>query len=153
MTWTYRGPIRHITFQESTDFHEIIEGVRYRTPLHLVSLVRNFPAVGSILYDPNDPNAFLTCIQITMNNEHPIAVSGLQLIDSWLKLRTPLAGLRPEKNRPWRFLFVVPLDMVSTFKLQKLDGDTARGDWAGKVHQCVLGLEEQTIFREDSIRA
>jgi hypothetical protein len=45
-----------------------------------------------------------------------------------------------------------PLGMVSTFKPQKLDGDTVKGAWRRKVNQYVLGLEEQTIFgrRSDS---
>jgi hypothetical protein len=41
--------------------------------------------------------------------------------------------------------------MASTYKSQNLDGDTGRGEWAGKVHQYVLGLKEETIFgRSDS---
>jgi len=45
-----------------------------------------------------------------------------------------------------------PLGMVSTFKSQKLDGDTVKGAWRRKVNQYVLGLEEQSIFgrRSDS---
>jgi len=45
-----------------------------------------------------------------------------------------------------------PLRMVSTYKSQKLDGDTVKGAWRRKVNQYVLGLEEQTIFgrRSDS---
>lgn len=38
--------------------------------------------------------------------------------------------------------------MASTFKLQELDGDTSRGEWAGKMDQYVLGLEEQGVFRK-----
>ena len=44
----------------------------------MIPLARDFLAVDSILYDPNDPNAVPTCIQITMNTNHPIAVSGLR---------------------------------------------------------------------------
>jgi hypothetical protein len=146
MMWTYRGPIDLITFQESTVLDEITKAIPVRKPLHLVPLVRNFLAVDSILYDPDDPDTALTCIQITMNKDHAIVVSGLRLIQSWLQQRTALGGLCLTETRPWRFLFVVPLGMASTFKLQKLDGDTANGEWAGKVHQYVLGLEEQTIF-------
>ncbi|KAF8505817.1 hypothetical protein F5888DRAFT_1604032, partial [Russula emetica] len=151
-TWTYRGRIRHITFQESTVFNEISKAVRKRKPLHLIPFVRNFPAVDLILYDPDDPDAVVTCFQITMNKDHASIVSGLQRIQSWFKLGTPLEGLRPTGTRPWRFLFVVPSGMVSTFKSQNLDGDTRGREWAGKVHQYVLGLEEETIFgtRSDS---
>jgi hypothetical protein len=143
-TWTYRGPIERFNFQESTFLDGITEAVQHRRPVHLVPLVRNFPAVDSILYDPDDPDAVLTCIQITINKDHPIAVLGLQLIQSLLK---PPAGLPPTKTRQWRFLFVVPFGMESTFKSQKLNGDTPKAEWAGKVDQYVLGLEEQTIFR------
>ncbi|KAI0277011.1 hypothetical protein BGY98DRAFT_982636 [Russula aff. rugulosa BPL654] len=152
--WTCHGAIRRITFDESTIFNELTEAVRNRTPVHLVPSARNFAAVDSILYDPDDPNAVLTCIQITMNMKqnmkHPIAVSGLKLIQRWLKRESSLDGLRPQKNRPWRFLFVVPSDDASKFKSQRFIGDTRTGEWAGKVHQYVLGLREQTIFGRSS---
>ncbi len=151
MTWTYSGPIQRITIQESTIFYEITEAVRNRRPLHLVPLFRIFEAVDSVLYDPNDPNAVLTCIQVTMNEkDHAIPVSDLQHIQSWLKPRTLLEGLRVEKGRPWRFIFVVPKGMESTFKLQNSDGDTATSEWARKVDQYVLGLNEGTIFKRRS---
>jgi len=101
---------------------------------------RNFPTVDSILYNPNDSLAF-TCIQTTVSSEHPIAVSGLKHIQSWLKPKTTLAALCPTKTMPWRFIFVVPQDTASDFKLQKLQGDTATGAWVGKVQQHVLGLD------------
>jgi len=119
----------------------------FKKPLHLVVLVRNFLAVDSTLYDPNDPNAVLTCIQITRNEEHPISVRHIQ---GRLKLGTPLDDLRPSENRAWRFLFVVPFGMASNFELQRFKGDTDKGEWARKAHQCELGLEEQTIFRRGS---
>lgn len=40
--------------------------------------------------------------------------------------------------------------MMSTFTLQELDRDTARGVWTGKVDQYVLGLDEEIVFREIS---
>jgi len=149
-TWNYRGSIRHITFQESTVFREISEAVQDLKPRHLVPVARNFPAMDSILYDPDDPDAAITCIQITMNMDHAIVVKGLELLQSWFKLRSPLQDLRPSNAKPWRLLFVVPLHMAHTFKLQKLKGDTPNNVWAGKVHQYVLGLEEGTIFRDGS---
>jgi hypothetical protein len=148
--WTCRGAIRHITFDESTIFNELTEAVRNRMPVRLVPSARNFVAVDSILYDPDDPNAVLTCIQITMNMKHPIAVSGLKLIQRWLKRGSSLDGLRPQKTWPWRFLFVVPSDDPSQFKSQRFIGDTRTGEWAGKVHQYVLGMREQTIFGRSS---
>ena len=143
--WTYQ-PTTLTHFQGSTVIKEITEAVRDRKRLHLVPLVPNFPAVDSILYDPDDPDAVLTCIQITRRVTHPIAVSGLQRIQSWLKLRSPLTSLRPSIAKPWRFLFVVPLNIASTYKFQKFEGDTTTKAWAGKVHQYVLGLGERTIF-------
>jgi hypothetical protein len=145
MTWTYRGPIRRCTV-----FDEFAKAVQDRKPLHFVPLSRNFPAADSILYDPDDPNAALTCIQITLNKDHAIVISGLQLIQSWFRLGTLLEDLRPKKTRPWRLLFVVPSDMESTFKLQKFEGDSAHDEWAGKVDQYVLGLKDQTLFGRDS---
>ena len=136
MTWSYRGPIRRFNFLQDLDFiDEITKAVQSRNPLHLVPLALNFP-VNSILYDPNEA---LTCIQITISRKHHILVSGLQRIRSWLKRDTRLAGLLPLKERPWRFIFIVPSDEAS-FELQRLEGDT-QGEWAGKVQQYVLGLD------------
>ncbi|KAH9997437.1 hypothetical protein BJV74DRAFT_883436 [Russula compacta] len=149
MEWTYRGPIRRVTFDnESTAIHEITDAVQSKEPLHLVPSDSRFPAADSILYDPHDPNAVLTCVQITKNKRQPIVASGLQDIQAWFKPHTPLADLRPSKTRPWRFLFVVPSDMFLTYKFQNLKGATPTGVWATKVHQYVLGIEERTIFRK-----
>ena len=147
MKWTLHGPIHRIPLQESTVSYEITKAAQNQKPLHLVPLVPNFAAVDSILYDPKDPNAALTCIQLTMNRrDHAIAVSGLKRIQSCLKLHSPLEGLRPKKYRPWCFIFVVPKGMEPIFELQDMKGKTATAEWAGKVDQYVLGLEEQTIF-------
>ena len=140
-TWTYRGHITHYTFLQDLDFiEEIVQAVRNKKPLHLVPSARNFPTVDSILYDPNEG---LTCIQITIGEEHPIRVSGLQRIQSWLKSNAQLAGLLPSPARPWRFIFIVPSDEIreKPFKLQRLGGDTAQGHWAGMVCQYVLELD------------
>ena len=144
-TWTYRGPIRRTDFQKLKVVPEITRAVRDQESLHLVPAARNFPAADSILYDPEDSDAALTCIQVTSKENHPISVKGLRDIQNWLQGRT-LEHIRPTKRRPWRFLFVVPSYVESNFKMQQLDGDTDRGEWAGKVHQYVLGLEEETIF-------
>jgi len=148
-TWIYRGRIDHTTFRKSTVIDPIRKAVDNKQPLHLVPSAPNFPAVDSILYDPND---VLTCIQIMITVDHDIVVSGLQDIQSWLKRGTSLENLRPTRNRRWRFLFVVPSDMASTFKVQKLDGDTRRAEWARKVDQYVLGLEERNIFVQSTIQ-
>jgi hypothetical protein len=106
-----------------------------------------------MLYNPNDRDAVFTCIQVTMNLKHRISVNGLLKIQRYLKRDTLLNGLRPSKKMPWRFVYVVPSHKASKFKWQDLNGDTSRGEWAGKVDQYVLGLEEETIFgaRSDSI--
>ena len=138
MTWTCHGRTPRFTFLQNLDFiNEMTKAVQNRGPLHLVPLVRNFPVVDSIVYNPNEP---LTCIQTTVSRNHPIVVSGLQRIQSWLKLDTPLAGLRPSEERPWRLIFIVPSD-ETTFEPQQLRGDTDEGEWAGKVHQYVLRLD------------
>jgi len=127
-----------LAFQETTVIDKIKDAVEAGEPLHLVPLAPNFPAVDSIVYYPNE---VLTCIQITIRSEHPIAVSGLRHIQRRLKGGTWSAGLRPKRKRPWRFVFIVPPEMASTFTWQKLNGDTKLGAWAGKVEQYVLGLE------------
>ncbi|KAH9962050.1 hypothetical protein BJV74DRAFT_871449 [Russula compacta] len=146
MPWAYQGPIRRFAFEEFTVIEQITNAFQNKEPLYMVPLVCDSLAVDSILYDPNDPNAVLTCIQVTRNEKHTIAVSGLRHIQSWFEPCGPLADLRASKSKPWRFLFVVPLGRMPTFKLQELDGDTTGGEWAGKVHQYVLGLDEQSVF-------
>ncbi len=137
-TWTFRGRIRYFT-EDSTAVDEVTNAVATKEPLHLVPLISSFPAVDSIVYDPNE---VFTCIQTTVNKgEHPISVSGLQRIQRWLDLQTSLAGLLPSKKKPWRFIFIVPSNMVSTFKKQRFKGDTDNNEWAGKVKQYVLGWE------------
>ena len=144
MEWLYRGPIQRFTFQTSTIIKAIDDAFTCQNSVHLVPFDPNFPAVDSILYDPD--SEVLTCIQVTTHDKHDIKVSGLQRIQRWLKLQTPLADLRPSNAKPWRFIFIVPSDMSSDFALQKFDGDTVRHSWAGKVDQYVLGLEEILIF-------
>jgi hypothetical protein len=149
VTWTHPGGIDRVNFQESTELtfsKGITDAVERRKPVHLVPSVGNFAAVDSIFYDPDDPDATITCIQITMNKKHPVAVSGLRHIQSCLRLDGPLEGLRPTSNRKWRFLFVVPSRMSTTFKSQRLKDDTLYGEWAGKVDQYVLGLDDETLF-------
>jgi hypothetical protein len=137
-SWTYRGRMPRITFQELKAIDEIMKVVEANKPVHLVPSATNFAAVDSIVYDPKE---VLTCIQVTMNSKHPIAVSGLQRIERWLQPDTPPAYLRPTETKPWRIIFIVPPDMASSFTKQKLEGDTAEGEWAGKVVQYVVGLE------------
>ena len=165
-TWTFRGPIPRRNFGRREDFiGAITKAVQEKDRLHhdLVPFAQNFGAVDSIVYDPK---AVLTFLQITVGREHDIRVSGLQRIQNWLG-RTPLAHLRPPRaahlrpsktsrftlplpfrasnsktgNRPWRLIFIVPSDREAFFELQTLEGDTDRGEWAGKVHQYVLGLD------------
>jgi len=156
--WIFRGPIQRIDLEDSTVSSKLAAALGQKS-LHFVPLFRSFPAVDSVLYDPKDENAALTCIQITRNKkDHPIDVPGLQRIQSWLKLQTPLEVLRPTKDKPWRFLFVVQSGMEAGFKLQKLKLKSKLGsdecheseEWAAKVYQCVLGLEEETVFGKRS---
>jgi len=137
-SWIYRGKIERFTFKDSEEFQEEFQKrVATKKPVHLVPSAPNFAAVDSIVYHPND---VLTLIQVTRNKSaHPIAVSGLRLIQSWVQ-EVWKASLATKKT-PWRFLFIVPLKQVPTFKLQKLEDDTEKGEWAGKMNQYVFGLE------------
>jgi hypothetical protein len=143
--WTYRGPIPRVKFDKSSFSGQIQEAITQKKAQHLVPNARNFAAVDSIIYDPKD--SFLTLIQVTRNVNHPIAVAGLGNVQSWLKPKTGSAKLRPTKKRPWRLVFLVPSNLESDFKRQPFTGDTDKGEWAGKVDQYVLGLEENLIFR------
>ena len=140
-TWTCpKSPIPRFKFLQKKDFIEqITKAFEENEPLHLVPAVPNFKAVDSILYIPNE---VLTCIQATVSSkDHGIHVPGLRVIQSWLGVkREPLAHLCPSKDRPWRFIFIVPPDKSSSFGFQRLEHDTDKGAWAEKMHQYVLGL-------------
>ena len=142
--WMYHGPISRSNFDQSEFIAKINDAIKNNTPVHLVPLSPNFKAVDSIVYHPKDP--ILTLIQVTMNSEHPISVSGLQQIQKWLKLCSPSAKLRPNKSRRWRFVFIVPQYMVSTYRLQRFNNDTPGNAWGEKVDQCVMGIENGTVL-------
>jgi hypothetical protein len=143
VTWTYCGHIPPFTFlQDEAAADKINEAVATGKSLHLLPSVSNFPAIDSIILDPDG----LTCIQITIGDDHPIVVSGLQRVQKWLDRSTPAKLLRPEKTRPWRFIFIVPLNIAHKFKLQAFEGK-GKGAWAQKVDQYVFGLKEETIFK------
>jgi len=72
---------------------------------------------------------------------------GLQHIQSWLKVGSPLKDLRPSKKKPWRLLFVVPMGLTFGKQTYKGKDDAESAEWAGKVHQCVLGLKEETMYK------
>jgi hypothetical protein len=139
--WKCDGPIPRSSFWRGADFvKDITDAIdKEKYSLHLVPSATNFKAVDSILYARHE---VLTCIQVTVAEHHPIAVSGLELLQSWLKSSTPLAPLSPSAYSPWRFIFIVPPDKVSTFKSQRLEGkDQDVVKWAGNIHQYVLGLD------------
>ena len=139
----YLGHTRRYKFLEGEEFiHEISEA-NDNEWLHLVPSASNFTAVDSILYNPNDG---ITCIQATVSSHHPINADGLRTIQRWFPTKSqepesPLADLRPSRTSPWRFIFIVPPQNMSGFKLQPWIKDTGLGEWAGKVHQYVLGLD------------
>jgi hypothetical protein len=144
--WTYRGPIKRVTFGDSALADIIKNAVETKSSLHLVPLARNYPSVDSIVYHPDDG---ITCIQVTINKKkvHPINVEGLRKIQKSLKLRTPLADLRPSETEPWRFIFIVSPEVEPGFTSQIFIGDTQHGEWAGKVNQYVLGLDLDSAQR------
>ena len=113
--------------------------------MHLVPLDSNFPAVDSVVYDPD---AVLAGIQVTTGGLHPIAASGLKRVQGFLKRGTCLAGLWPSisGNNHWRLIFVVPTTAAASFALQAIEGDTATQEWARKIDQYVLGIPEDALW-------
>jgi hypothetical protein len=133
----YLGRTRRYKFLEEEDLIREIKA-NDNELLHLVPSASNFKAVDSILYNPND---VLTCIQVTVSSKHPIDAKGLKKIQHWFPSKSTLKNLRPSTTSPWRFIFIVPPQNVSSFKPQPWKHDTPSGEWAGKVHQYVLGLD------------
>jgi hypothetical protein len=101
----------------------------------------------------HDPCEVLTGIQVTIRNEHPVAVLGLKHIQGWLKLRSPLTHLWPSiAGNHWRLIFVVQAAAAPSFKQQVFEEDTGRHEWARKVDQYVLGVEEDTLWGRTATR-
>ena len=143
--WTYPRA-RRATFESSSFTSFLSSAVSSRYALHLVPGDPDSPVIVSVLYDPSLP--VLTCIQVTIRDEHPVAVSGLQRIQRWLKQDSPLAHLRPSISaNHWRLIFVVPEAAAAGFEQQSMTGDTSGNEWARKVDQYVLGLREDTLWR------
>jgi hypothetical protein len=140
-TWTYHGPIGRVTFREPAEpavIKAIERAFQAKMSLRLVPSATSSTAVDSIVYQAGEA---LTCIQTTISSTHPIKVDNLRNIQGWLDTETPTKILRPTKKKPWRFLFIVPQENEPHFKSQISEGDTDRGEWAGKVNQYVLGWE------------
>jgi hypothetical protein len=144
--WTYPGCSKHISFSSRSFTSHLENAINANQSCHLVPQDPNFPAVDSILYDLG---AVLALIQVTINPEHPVAISGLNHIQGWLKKDSPaLGGLRPSTTigKHWKLVFVVPESLAADFKLQRLEGDSDKGGWARKIDQYVLGLPENALW-------
>jgi len=146
--WTYPGPTSS-SFSHLSTFPQLLEdAVTQQKSVHLVPQEPNFPAVHSILYTPGD---VLTGIHVTVEKEHPVAVVGLERIESWLKRDSMLSNLQPAiLGNHWRLIFVVPEQIASNFKIQKFEGDTDSNEWFEKVDQYVLGINEDTLWGRTS---
>jgi len=133
-------------FQPTTFAKELQSAVSNKQSLHLVPKDPNFPALDSIVYDPK-PESGLSLNQITANLHHPVAVVGLQHVQRWLKQNTLLAHLQPSiQCRHWPFTFIVPETISDSFTKQLFEGDTITQEWANKVDQYVLGIEEESLW-------
>jgi hypothetical protein len=130
--WVYPGPAKRVVFQTSTLTQSLLSEVQ---PIHLVPKDPNYAALDSLVYGPDG----LTFNQTAVCTKHPVAVVGL-------KRNTPLASLRPSKDNHWPLTFIVPDSIADSFTKQPLEGDTAKGEWASKVDQYVLGLREATVW-------
>ncbi len=143
-TWTYPGPAKRVTFESRSFTPSLASAVEAKQPRHSVPSDPNFPAVGLILYNQAEG---LVCIQVTIKNNHPVAVSGLRCIQAWLKRGTPLEGLRPSiSGKHWPVIFVVPEVMTPDYKLQDFERDTKKCEWANKVDQYVVGINENVVW-------
>ena len=144
--WTY--PVTSSSFSHSSTFPQLLQdAVNLEKSVHLVPQEPNFPAVDSILYTHRD---VLTGIQVTVTDEHPVAVVGLQRIQRWFKRGSGLTNFRPlASGQHWRLIFVVPEEKATNFKIQKFEGNGSKG-WLKKVDQCVLGIKEDTLWRRTS---
>jgi len=143
--WVYPGPTSCSSFHPLTVIQLLEDAVMLKKPLCLtMPNPSNFPAVASILYDPSQG---LTCIQITAQTTHPVAVMGFKPIQTWFERTSRRVGLRSSitRNR-WRFIFLVPDDIAADFTKQPFGGGADNQEWSKSIDQYVLGLKEDAIW-------
>jgi hypothetical protein len=143
--WVYPGPAKRVVFQTSTLTQSLLSEVQ---PIHLVPKDPNYAALDSLVYGTDG----LTFNQATVSTEHPVAVVGPKRVQGCLKRNTPLASLRLSKDNHWPLTFIVPDSIADSFTKQPFEGDTAKGEWASKVDQYVLGLREATVWGRTQAR-
>jgi hypothetical protein len=145
--WEYPGPTRRVNFDSQTFITSLRTAVDAKKPVHLVPKDPNYPAVDSILYDPNAP---FTLIQCCLHLSHPEVVAGFKRIQEKLKLRTPLAHLRPSiSGRHWHLIFVVPFAIAQDLREQDFEGDMPTNCWKRKIDQYVFGITDLALWGKE----
>jgi len=105
--WNYPGPTKCVTFQAQLFTPSLESAVGSEESLHLVPLDLNFAVIDSVLYNPSK---VLAGIQVTISHHHPVVISGLKHIQSWLKVDGLLAHLQPSRSsNHWQLSFISSL--------------------------------------------
>ena len=137
---------------------------------YLFPLSKIFPTVDSVALTFNRGRQF-DIFQMSTAGGHPIRVSGLQAVQSWLKRDTVLNKLRPTTASPFAISFVLPKRLSNSFRRQRLiaakkessmtpskhrrteagsaliaDEDHLATFWEDKIRQYVLALDEDEVL-------
>jgi hypothetical protein len=125
------------------------DAIQQRTAHYLVPIDPNFPTIDSVFYKPDE--AFYP-LQMTLALNHPPKVAGFKRLQKWTKLRSLAAPLRPNANKPWHLIFVVPKGSGGTFSKQGFVGtETDVKVWAKKIRQFVLELPKDEVLKAPSL--
>ena len=138
---------------------------------YMFPLSKTFPSVDSVALTFDTGWQFDLFQMSIAVGVHPIKVSGLQAMQSWLKLDTILKELRPTTTSPFAISLVLPKRPSNSFRRQSLmaakeesssipskrrrteTGSALSGDedhlvtfWEKKIRQYVLALDEDEVF-------
>ena len=136
ITWDYPGPTKYESFEPRSFSSQLQALIQDKTPAYLKPMLTIFSTLDSLVYQPG----ILDILQMTVRVEHPSSTAGFGLIQKWLRVKSPASHLRPSKDRPWKFIFVVPEEMAASFEQVSFGGV-----WDSKVKQYVLGLSDDDV--------
>ncbi|KAF8522760.1 hypothetical protein BU17DRAFT_86669 [Hysterangium stoloniferum] len=135
--WDYPGGTEHKAFESASFSTELEAQIRRKTSTYFQPLSACYPTLDSLLYRPDR----LDFLQMTVAQNHPSKIAGFQRIQRGLKLKGPASNLRPSKEQPWMFIFIVPEETAPSFTKQPF-GEVCDS----KVKQYVLALSQKDIW-------
>ncbi|KAF8510508.1 hypothetical protein BU17DRAFT_70030 [Hysterangium stoloniferum] len=137
ITWDYPGGTEYKAFESASFSTELEAQIQRKTSTYFQPFPASYPTLDSLIYRPDR----LDFLQMTVAKNHPSKIAGFQRIRRGLKLKGPASNLRPSKEQPWMFIFIVPEETAPSFTKQPF-GEV----WDSKVKQYILALSQKDIW-------